>query len=331
MCQISQYVESLDVCSDIFEYPSAAPSSTLEPSSVCYDLDVNWVHSDLSRDCAWFGNHNERCLYFGYYPDFITGYSADEVCCTCGGGASTLPPSESPKTLIPTHSASPTSQCYDNENWRDYETGIDCEWVTEGGDDWWYDDESMCSVLDYLIDENGVRVSEACCACGGGNIRDPSSPSGSPSKSNHPTVTSSPTFDCVDIDGWLDYYGDGCAWYEGNDLDDLFYDDKQTHCDNWGETSGTLDYTANEACCVCGGGSNYLRSLPSRSPSISHSPSTSTSPTSSCYDYPDWLLFGYITCSDLLSTDDYINNDDICSYYDEYKDEYGVSALGKIL
>lgn len=253
MCQMSNETVSLDLCLTINEYPSATPSSSSKPSSLCYDLIDNWMHSDLalvSPACAWFGKHSERCLYYGYYPDSVSGHSAEEVCCVCGGGASTLSPSKSPVTSVPTHSASPTSQCYDYVNWRDYDTGMSCEWISEGGDDWWYDDETICSVLDYLEDENGVGVFEACCVCGGGSIRDPLKPSGAPSRSIQPTGTSQPSANCVDVDGWVDIFQDDCSWYNLDYFDDILYDDESAWlCYYYGSTDGYPDYTANEACC----------------------------------------------------------------------------------
>ncbi len=47
---------------------------------------------------------------------------------------------------------------------------------------------------------------------------------------------------CTDKD-WVDDYGDSCSWYATNN-----------RCNILGEITGTNDWTANEACCVCGGG-----------------------------------------------------------------------------
>ena len=68
-----------------------------------------------------------------------------------------------------------------------------------------------------------------------------------------------------------DGYNDGCDWYELNDPDG---------CPDFGYTPGTGDTgnaTANEACCVCGGG--FEGFLPSATPSLSSEPTMSNPPT----------------------------------------------------
>jgi len=49
---------------------------------------------------------------------------------------------------------------------------------------------------------------------------------------------------CVDDpNGWYDSYGDGCAWYAPG-----------SNCADYGDSYANLGTTANQACCVCGGG-----------------------------------------------------------------------------
>ena len=103
----------------------------------------------------------------------------------------------------------------------------------------------------------GVTANEACCACGGGtNEKRPSSepsissgpsdsskPSGNPSVSSNPSDSPKPS--SCDTPGWVDRYGDGCDWYEENDL---------PGCPNFGDDDGgTGGSVADDNCCYCAG------------------------------------------------------------------------------
>ena len=50
--------------------------------------------------------------------------------------------------------------------------------------------------------------------------------------------------ECKDIANWKDVYGDGCDWYAA----------KPESCDLFGDCCEKNGYTANTACCECGGG-----------------------------------------------------------------------------
>ena len=98
-----------------------------------------------------------------------------------------------------------------------------------------------------------------------------SSPTGKPVAS--PVANPAPT-SCTDTPGWYDYDGDTytCEWY--GDVD--------SRCADIGNDFENFGQTANEACCVCGGGQSG-GSSPTRSPvtsSPTRSPVTS-SPTRS--------------------------------------------------
>ena len=71
-------------------------------------------------------------------------------------------------------------------------------------------------------------------------------PTNVPSISLQPSLSSSPTATCSDVEGWVDYYGDGCDWFADN-----IYDDENflTKCDLYGFIEGTGGLLANDACC----------------------------------------------------------------------------------
>ena len=49
--------------------------------------------------------------------------------------------------------------------------------------------------------------------------------------------------ECEDVEGWHDSDGNDCKWYTEDD-----------NCDDHGSRHENDGHTANEACCVCGGG-----------------------------------------------------------------------------
>ena len=89
----------------------------------------------------------------------------------------------------------------------------------------------MTSAYFHRLD--GLTANEACCECGGG------------------TATLPPK--CYDTSGWVDSYGDGCTWYEAF----------ANRCESWGTDVGADGQTANQACCVCGGGTTTCEDNPS--------------------------------------------------------------------
>ena len=107
---------------------------------------------------------------------------------------------------------------------------------------------------------------------------------------------------CEDTPGWMDSYGDGCAWYLEND----------PFC-YVGSCCDAGMGTVLENCCQCGGGNRYIEGAesPSISPSLSQVPSvnptTSVPPSTShapnyCVDEADWYdAFG-----------------DNCTWYDDH-------------
>merc|ERR1712226_1551620 len=119
-------------------------------------------------------------------------------------------------------------------------------------------DPSFIDSFGDCCDAGSGTANEACCICGGG-ITSPSSP-GTPAPVAPTPVTPAPVSSgtCTNDPSFIDSFGDDCTWYEENDPDCSFGD-----CCDAG--SGT----ANEACCICGGG------ITSPSPGTTPAPVTS--------------------------------------------------------
>uniref|UniRef100_A0A7S2L987 Uncharacterized protein n=1 Tax=Leptocylindrus danicus TaxID=163516 RepID=A0A7S2L987_9STRA len=96
---------------------------------------------------------------------------------------------------------------------------------------------------------------------------------------------------CQDLPGWLDVDGDGCAFYEALADDDYYYDDLTTNCDVYGYCCTNMGHTAQTACCVCGGGVNFIET---------------------CEDDEEWVDCDGLSCEwyDRDTYDDYDDEDD---------------------
>lgn len=80
---------------------------------------------------------------------------------------------------------------------------------------------------DGFANDEGVTANLACCACGGGTTA---------GEDDNGDV-------CSDKPGWNDIVGDTCLWYANDN-----------NCAQWGLVTDLNGVSANEACCVCGGG-----------------------------------------------------------------------------
>lgn len=212
--------------------------------------------------------------------------------------------------------------CYDVPGWHD-DGGIkwDCEWYggDVGLDDYYADGDTRCSLWGSCCEFAGHTANTACCACGGGFIKTDNNdvpsvsptlsfaPTSSVAPSQEPSVSNSPTVFCRDIAGWYDIDGPrgSCSWYAADVLDDDdYYSEDDTRCALYGHKYENFGMTANDACCVCGGG-YYLGQEPTLVPSVSHKPiselqlpsynptnlhqpSISSDPSLGCVDIPNW-------------------------------------------
>ena len=139
-------------------------------------------------------------------------------------------------------------------------------------------------------DDSDFSSNDMCCACGGGSASAP--PTGAPTFTHEPTVSPAPTpllDECVDSsNGATDVDDTGCdtyvvaSWCGG-------YDDD--------------DFSANEMCCLCGGG------IGSNSPTVSPAP---TPELHECYDTADGAVG-----SDGDGCEDYAFNPGWCNGYDD--------------
>ena len=259
--------------------------------SNCYHFREN----SRGRDCDWHASVGFRCALWGNRLE-NNGYNANEACCVCGGGVKvpitgsptgspigtplitpTVNPSteksvsptvrntsevtESPsmKTGSPTvrntgevtgsptvtGSESPTSSpmseptsgaptvCGDFPlGWTD-STGDGCAWY-EGFPSF------RCRVYGGSFANNGYTANDVCCACGGGG--------GGSSDTDSPTPSPSPGVCFDDPDNWHQRLSTNfdCEWFAS----------RQNRCNSFGSFSGTDGKNANEACCVCGGGTS---------------------------------------------------------------------------
>lgn len=61
-------------------------SPTLSPVSLpCFDSPVNWNAGEARYNCGWFQAQN-RCQLYGHKIQGTADKTANEACCTCGGG-----------------------------------------------------------------------------------------------------------------------------------------------------------------------------------------------------------------------------------------------------
>ena len=198
-------------------------ATTHAPTVPCVDMEGD--ASDIyGGGCSVYSANGGYC---GNYDD--SDFSSTDMCCGCGGGERTAPPSVSPV---------PTANCFDTDFgvmgsllWSDGITyQLPCSW--------WI---TMTQCDTYNADDSDWTQSEMCCACGGGST------TAAPSVSPVPTpVPSEQPLWCEDLDnGALDPYGGSCADP---------YDDNVGYCGQYDDS----DFSSLDMCCVCGGGRNVF-------------------------------------------------------------------------
>lgn len=196
--------------SDSTDLPSYCDSILPTCDPTCIDLVNDW-HDSFSTGytCDAYGETTELCTLFGDIPNY--GYTANEVCCTCGGGIDPL--TETPLEL--------EDICTDLvDNWYD-QFGITCSGYAEIFSCQNPDAENSTDVF------FGYAQTEACCACGGGS----------------PWYTGEILEQfCADIvpegeDEWYDIDGPefNCFYYASNEV-----------CEDLGDDFENFGLTANE-------------------------------------------------------------------------------------
>jgi serine protease len=119
--------------------PSSEDNNPTSGNGSCQNSPSDWVDSD-GDGCDDFYYTSSRCSSFGNrFEDSVYGKTANDVCCTCGGGSDS------------------SSQCEDDTDWEDSE-GDGCDW---------YNTLSRCAVHGDSFENDGKTASDACCLCQG--------------------------------------------------------------------------------------------------------------------------------------------------------------------
>jgi len=147
-----------------------------------------------------------------------------------------------------------------------------------------------------------MTANQACCACGGGTTNGTVAPSPTPA----------PTPVCID---------DPVGWYDSSSPDYTceWYGSKAWYCESYGDSWSNFGMTANQACCVCGGGSTNGTVTPSPTPAP-------TPPQNECIDNPvGWYDSAGpdINCEYLGSV--YFDGN-TCGYFGDLIENFGKTA-----
>jgi hypothetical protein len=118
--------------------PTPTPIDNGNGEGGCVDYPMDWNDSE-GDGCEFYDSEFQCTSYGSSYRDAVYNFVANDVCCTCGGGAS--------------------SECEDESGWTDA-AGDGCAWYAE-------DPFYRCSVFGTSFENNGFTANEACCACDG--------------------------------------------------------------------------------------------------------------------------------------------------------------------
>eukprot|EP00979_Chaetoceros_neogracilis_P008202 scaffold1827_cov338-Chaetoceros_neogracile.AAC.2 len=260
---------------------SAMPSTT--PSESCSDDPEGWYDIDgPTFSCEWYGGYGgyNYCADIGDdYANF--GTTANQACCVCGGGSrgnfnwpttskapkATSQPSKMTKaptvvsampSTTPTDDMEGTVQCPGLHVYEYCDCTYDCD-----------NNPSFCACSD--------AQAEGC--CGGSQL-----PSTAPSESAQPSAPVS--LSCSDDpEGWYDIDGAtySCEWYGD-----------YNRCALDGDSYANFGTTANQACCVCGGGSRGTNfpTKPTPSPSEASAMPSTTPSESAQPSETSWVQMG---------------------------------------
>mmetsp|Transcript_15843 Transcript_15843/g.24667 ORF Transcript_15843/g.24667 Transcript_15843/m.24667 type:complete len:487 (+) Transcript_15843:395-1855(+) len=107
---------------------------------ICQD-EPGWHDEDGDEfDCAFYAEGSNCEDYGSQYP--YNGMTANDACCTCGGGVDL---------------GAPADECTDVAGWHDAESAsFDCVW---------YADKENCLYYGDLYEYNGMTANQACCVC----------------------------------------------------------------------------------------------------------------------------------------------------------------------
>jgi len=228
-----------------------------------------------NRNCAWVGS--------------VTNSDNELWRCNFEGATENCPSTCDPSCSSPIFTETMLDAAVDKGNCQDFrggywydQSGRNCNWYSAG--------RARCITYGDSGSSFGKVANGACCFCGGGSDSDIPEPSTPEDK-----FFIFPQTPCYDFPLWLDSTKDGCDWYD------------ETKCALYGN-SYTDEYNvgANQACCICGGGADY----------VSQSDDPNAEPE--CSDDP----FGWRN-----------DNGDDCKWYEEddncadYGDYVGIDGL----
>jgi len=296
-------MEMLFVPPEVQEFVASDLSSFFVPSEelTCEDTTKGWVDS-LGYSCDKYDEYKFCTSTKGYGAGWdedwgafivyaVSGLSATDVCCTCGGGVMrAIPKVQRPEFVAPpVHVTSPPTpiphfiaSCRDKyDGWYD-SYGYHCsDYVSKElctldkgyGSGW---DPTWGSFDSYAV--NGLSATEICCGCGGG-------------------VASGP---CKDVDEWVDSYGYTCLHYKKQE----FCTPDKGYGPGWGFDWGSFSLYTNDgmdathACCQCGKAHSPplpLPPVPVPAPIPAPSAQVPVPTPAPCQDWtPGWLdSFGY--------------------------------------
>jgi len=293
------------------EAPSYAPRE--ESSSGCEDETLDegeeWHDSDGDEyDCDWYSNENNCEEYGDAYEN--DGYTAKQACCACAGDhtesptdtpidASTLSPTDTSPDApadAQTEAPHPTPTAAPSEEDTAHPTAAPTEASTEA-----------------LTDAPTDVPTEA--------------PTGAPTQTPTDEPTEAKCEDYTTSNGtkWQDSGGYNCEWY--SETGDSY---KAYHCESYGDSYKNDGYTANEACCWCGGGTTH-GTTSSDSGSGSTTDALTDTPTSApieaqCEDYTtsngtEWQDSGGYNCEWYSETGDSYKASHCESYGDSYEND----------
>eukprot|EP01061_Rhynchopus_euleeides_P045303 TRINITY_DN806_c1_g1_i6.p1 TRINITY_DN806_c1_g1~~TRINITY_DN806_c1_g1_i6.p1 ORF type:complete len:643 (+),score=181.00 TRINITY_DN806_c1_g1_i6:269-1930(+) len=216
--------------------PAPVPVTRPPPSRVCRDLTLpngqGWHElGNVGYGCKYYEETAGACAQYGNH--YRHTHTANEACCVCGGGSTRQTPKPAP---VPAPAPAPVpqpAQC------TDMQTGGKA-WHHQGHSyytcEWYASDKSRCTRYGTHY-RNRYVANEACCVCGGG------------STAAGVTAPSPPT-QCTDRQtGGKAWHHQGHSYYTCE-----WYASDKSRCTRFG-THYRNRYVANEACCVCGGGS----------------------------------------------------------------------------
>mmetsp|Transcript_14969 Transcript_14969/g.36470 ORF Transcript_14969/g.36470 Transcript_14969/m.36470 type:complete len:652 (+) Transcript_14969:1978-3933(+) len=215
---------------------------------------VGWSDNAFHR-CDWYETYDECEKADGYLrPD---GVSANEACCFCGGGTS----NDGDGGSIDNDRLRGNIECYDTSDNGDNSGGTTDDdggggtctnsigFSDIGGDgcDWYESSNGGCALAGAFVNANGISAHEACCICGGGDGSNIDNGDNTGNGDGGGTTDDGGN-DCTNNAEWVDGGGDGCDWYEANEA--------YNACSLALAYSNADGVSANDACCVCGGGTN---------------------------------------------------------------------------